>query len=109
MSGLLQDIKQPSDLRDLTREQLPELAAEIRQRILDTVSCTGGHLAPNLGVVELTIAIHRSFESPRDKDHLGCRPPVLHPQTADGSAGCVRPDSPGWWAVGLPSSRGVRA
>lgn len=67
MSGLLRDIKQPSDLRDLTREQLVELAAEIRQRILHTVSCTGGHLAPNLGVVELTIAIHRSCESPRDK------------------------------------------
>jgi 1-deoxy-D-xylulose-5-phosphate synthase len=67
MSSLLDNIKQPSDLRDLTREQLTQLAEEVRQRILDTVSCTGGHLAPNLGVVELTIALHRTFDSPHDK------------------------------------------
>jgi len=67
MSDILGTIKQPADLRDLTREQLTQLAGEVRQRILDTVSCTGGHLAPNLGVVELTIALHRSFDSPRDK------------------------------------------
>ncbi|MBU0609140.1 MAG: 1-deoxy-D-xylulose-5-phosphate synthase [Armatimonadetes bacterium] len=67
MSSLLDTINQPADLQDLTREQLTQLAAEVRQRILDTVSCTGGHLAPNLGVVELTIALHRSFDSPQDK------------------------------------------
>lgn len=67
MSSLLETIKQPSDLRHLTREELKQLAEEIRQRILQTVSCTGGHLAPNLGVVELTIALHRTFDSPHDK------------------------------------------
>ncbi len=67
MSSLLETIKQPSDLRHLTREELKQLAEEIRQRILQTVACTGGHLAPNLGVVELTIALHRTFDSPHDK------------------------------------------
>ncbi len=67
MSGILETIKQPADLRVLTREQLTQLAGEIRQRILETVSNTGGHLAPNLGEVELTIALHYSFSSPKDK------------------------------------------
>jgi 1-deoxy-D-xylulose-5-phosphate synthase len=67
MSGLLDGISGPSDLRELTPEQLVGLAGEVRERILQTVSCTGGHLAPSLGVVELTIALHRVFESPRDK------------------------------------------
>jgi 1-deoxy-D-xylulose-5-phosphate synthase len=67
MSGLLDGIKGPEDLRELSADQLDELAGEIRERILQTVSCTGGHLAPNLGVVELTIALHRTFASPTDK------------------------------------------
>lgn len=67
MSSLLETIQQPADLGGLTREQLVELAAEVRQRILQTVSCTGGHLAPNLGVVELTIALHRMYNSPHDR------------------------------------------
>lgn len=67
MPRLLDTIKQPCDLRDLSREDLVALAGEVRERILQTVSCTGGHLAPNLGTVELTIALHRVFESPRDR------------------------------------------
>jgi 1-deoxy-D-xylulose-5-phosphate synthase len=63
---LLETITGPADLRSLSRPQLTELAAEIRQFIVDTVSRTGGHLGSNLGVVELTLALHRVFDSPRD-------------------------------------------
>jgi 1-deoxy-D-xylulose-5-phosphate synthase len=63
---LLSTVRSPQDLRALAPEQLPELAAEIRSFLIEHVSQTGGHLGPNLGVVELTIAAHRAFESPRD-------------------------------------------
>ncbi|MBO3679912.1 1-deoxy-D-xylulose-5-phosphate synthase [Streptomyces sp. NEAU-YJ-81] len=64
---LLTRITGPRDLDRLTPEELDQLAAEIRSFLVDAVSKTGGHLGPNLGVVELTIALHRVFESPRDK------------------------------------------
>lgn len=67
MAPLLDRINSPADLKTLSREELKELAQEIRQTIIRTVSCTGGHLAPNLGAVELTLALHRVFDSPRDK------------------------------------------
>ncbi|MFD8966767.1 1-deoxy-D-xylulose-5-phosphate synthase [Streptomyces sp. NPDC059568] len=60
-------IRGPRDLDRLGPEQLEELAAEIRSFLVDAVSKTGGHLGPNLGVVELTIALHRVFHSPKDK------------------------------------------
>ena len=60
-------IARPADLKRLPPEQLPALAAEIRDFLVDRVSRTGGHLGPNLGVVELTIALHRVFDSPRDR------------------------------------------
>jgi 1-deoxy-D-xylulose-5-phosphate synthase len=63
---LLDDIHDPADLRALSHSQLEQLAAEIRGFIVDTVTTTGGHLGSNLGVVELTLAVHRVFESPRD-------------------------------------------
>ena len=63
---LLPGIKDPSDLRNLSYEQLKELSNEIRQFIVTNVSATGGHLGPNLGVVELTLGIHRIFDSPKD-------------------------------------------
>ena len=56
----------PQDLKNLPDDKVEELAAEIRQFLIDKVSVTGGHLGPNLGVVELTIALHRVFDSPRD-------------------------------------------
>ena len=62
----LDSIRTPADLRDLELEELTSLAAEIRQRIVDTVGQTGGHLGSNLGVVELPLALHRVFNSPRD-------------------------------------------
>jgi 1-deoxy-D-xylulose-5-phosphate synthase len=63
---LLDDIHEPADLRDLTHQQLEQLAAEIRAFIVETVTTTGGHLGSNLGVVELTLALHRVFDSPHD-------------------------------------------
>ena len=63
---MLGDIKSPLDLKGLTIHQLEELSAEIRNYLIEQVSKSGGHLGPNLGVVELTIAIHRVFESPKD-------------------------------------------
>lgn len=65
--SLLSSINDPSDLRRLPVSRLNQLAAEIRKEIIETVSKNGGHLAPNLGVVELTLALHRVFETPRDK------------------------------------------
>ncbi|MBB5917441.1 1-deoxy-D-xylulose-5-phosphate synthase [Nocardia transvalensis] len=62
----LADIDGPDDLRGLPASRLPVLAAQIRRLILDTVRAGGGHLGPNLGVVELTIALHRVFRSPHD-------------------------------------------
>jgi 1-deoxy-D-xylulose-5-phosphate synthase len=67
MPRLLDRIDNPSDLKGLTKQELEQLAAEIRQELVTTVSANGGHLASNLGVVELTLALHRVFNSPRDK------------------------------------------
>jgi 1-deoxy-D-xylulose-5-phosphate synthase len=65
--SLLESIQGPHDLKRLDSTQLPELAEEIRRFLVDAVAKTGGHLGPNLGAVELTIALHRVFDSPRDK------------------------------------------
>ncbi|MGQ9556643.1 MAG: 1-deoxy-D-xylulose-5-phosphate synthase [Desulfurispora sp.] len=65
--SILQQIDSPADLRALPAEDLPRLAEEIRRVIIQTVAQNGGHLAPNLGVVELTLALHRVFTTPRDK------------------------------------------
>ena len=64
---LLDGVHGPADLKRLSAEQVLLLAAEIRDTMVDTVSRTGGHLGPSLGVVEVTLAIHRVFDSPRDK------------------------------------------
>ena len=64
---LLECIKGPEDLKGLSQEQLSRLAGEIRDLLIETTVRTSGHLGPNLGVVELTIAIHRVFDSPKDK------------------------------------------
>ena len=64
---LLERINGPEDLKGLTQEQLSLLASEIRDVLVETVTRTSGHLGPNLGVVELTIALHRVFDSPKDK------------------------------------------
>ena len=64
---LLEGITGPEDLKGLSQDQLTRLAGEIRDLLIETTVRTGGHLGPNLGVVELTIAIHRVFDSPKDK------------------------------------------
>ena len=64
---LLEKIKSPVDVKNLDEAQLPQLAEEVRDVIVSTVSQNGGHLASNLGAVELTIALHRVFNSPHDK------------------------------------------
>jgi 1-deoxy-D-xylulose-5-phosphate synthase len=66
-TGILAGIGSPSDLKRLDVDQLPLLAAEIRDFLVAKVSRTGGHLGPNLGVVEVTLALHRVFDSPRDR------------------------------------------
>jgi 1-deoxy-D-xylulose-5-phosphate synthase len=66
-AGVLSSITSPGDLKHLTAEQLTLLAAEIRDFLVAKVSRTGGHLGPNLGVVETTLALHRVFDSPRDR------------------------------------------
>ncbi|MFE7561667.1 1-deoxy-D-xylulose-5-phosphate synthase [Kitasatospora sp. NPDC057500] len=65
--SLLSGITSPADLRTLPAAELPRLADEIRDFLIDAVTRTGGHLGPNLGVVELTIALHRVFDSPRER------------------------------------------
>ena len=64
--GVLGRVSAPDDLRDLTTCELSELADEIRDFLVQKVAATGGHLGPNLGVVELTLAVHRVFDSPTD-------------------------------------------
>ncbi|MEI6321781.1 MAG: 1-deoxy-D-xylulose-5-phosphate synthase [bacterium] len=66
-SPLLDRIKTPTDLKKIPEKDLPRLAEEIRTELIDTLAETGGHLGPNLGVVELTIALHRVFNTPGDK------------------------------------------
>jgi len=67
LSEVLSRVHGPADLRGLTPQELEALAAEIREVIVATVARNGGHLAPNLGVVELTLSLHRVFDSPRDR------------------------------------------
>lgn len=67
MDKLLNRINGPEDLKRLSEKELPQLAEEIRELLLTTVAKTGGHLAPNLGVVELTLALHLVFDSPKDR------------------------------------------
>ena len=64
---LLDSINQPRDLKQLNEQQVKQLCAEIRQFLLENISKTGGHLASNLGVVELTVALHRVLDTPHDK------------------------------------------
>ena len=67
MYQLLNTINNPQDVRALHRKELSQLATELRDFIIDSVSKTGGHLASNLGTVELTIALHYIFDTPKDK------------------------------------------
>ena len=63
---MLSEIKSPEDIKSLSHKDLIKLSEEIRKTIIEVVGKNGGHLASNLGVVELTIALHRVFDSPKD-------------------------------------------
>ena len=63
---VLSKIKSPNDVKRLNEDDIPKLCTEIREKLVETVSVNGGHLSPNLGVVELTVALHRSFNFPKD-------------------------------------------
>src|SRR3989449_11691709 len=67
MSRYLDMVDEPLRVKKLTLEQLTQLAEEIRHELITVLSKNGGHLGPNLGVVELTLALHRGFDSPKDK------------------------------------------
>ena len=67
MSAYLEMVDSPSHVKKLTQQQLTELAAEIRQELITVLAKNGGHLGPNLGVVELTLALHYVFNTPHDK------------------------------------------
>ena len=64
---LLDGIHGPADIKALREQDLPQLAQEVRDELIGVLSQTGGHLGPNLGVVELTIALHRVFNTPKDR------------------------------------------
>src|SRR5678809_1710102 len=64
---LLDTVQLPADIRVLSKDQLPQLADELRQETISAVSVTGGHLGSGLGVVELTVAVHYVFDTPRDR------------------------------------------
>src|SRR5882762_7178561 len=66
MDGILHRIKSPADVKQLSMIELERLAEEIRERLITGVAKTGGHIGPNLGVVELTIALHYVFDTPAD-------------------------------------------
>ena len=66
VKSILSTVQSPDDVKRLSREQLEPLCEEIRQTIVETVAANGGHLSSNLGVVELTVALHRQFAYPED-------------------------------------------
>ena len=66
VTRLLDGIRSPANIKELSEDDLPQLAQEVREELIKVLSQTGGHLGPNLGVVELTMAIHRVFDSPND-------------------------------------------
>ena len=80
MGALLETIHSPADLKRLNPAQMTELAEEIRAFLIQTLSKTGGHLGPNLGVVELTLALHTVFDTPDRPHPFRRQPPGLHPQ-----------------------------
>ena len=106
MTRLLDGIDSPADLRRLSVEDLPRLAREIREDIIRTVSRNGGHLAPSLGVVELTIALHYVFDTPNDRVVWDVGHQTYANKTPDRPAGPLPyPAHPGR-AFGIPQEKG---
>ena len=80
--AILDSLNDPAQLRGMSRTELATLADELRAKMIRTVHHTGGHLASSLGTVELTLALHRVMDSPRDRHRVGHRTPGLRPQAA---------------------------
>ena len=106
---LLETIRSPADLRDLDPQELEELAGEIRDFIVAAVAENSGHLGSNLGAVELTLALHRVFDSPRDAILWDTGHQAYVHKIVTGRAGGLRAAAPGRRAVRLPVPRGVGA
>ena len=106
--GRLEHITGPQDLRDLDDRALTELASEIRDELIRTCAPRGGHLGPNLGVVELTMAIHRVFDSPRDRVVFDTGHQAYVHKMLTGRAGAVRHAAQRGRAVRLPEPGRVR-
>ena len=85
---VLEKIQKENDIKKLTPEELELLKDEIRQFLIESISVTGGHLASNLGVVELTMALHLCFNLPKDKI-VGCRASVVHTQDTHRQKGWI--------------------
>ena len=85
----LEKIQKANDIKELTEEELKELSDEIRRFLIEKISVTGGHLASNLGVVELTMALHLVLHLPEDKIDLGCGTSVLYTQASDRKKGRI--------------------
>ena len=84
--NILDTINSPADVKALSMEELKQLAEEIRQLLISVIAKTGGHLAPNLGVVELTLALHRVFSTPEDKIVFDIKPTFIKSLPVDGSS-----------------------
>ena len=106
--GHLESITTPRDLRDLSDAQLDDLASEIRDFLIATCARTGGHLGPNLGVVELTMAIHRIFDSPRDRVVFDTGHQAYVHKLLTGRLAGLRPAPPGGRRQRLPEPGRVR-
>ena len=107
MASLLETIHSPKDIKELGSQELNALCEEIRRVIIDTVSANGGHLASNLGVVELTVALGLAFSPPRDTI-VGCGPPKLSLQAADRTVSSVFHYPNRGWPGRIPLPRGKR-
>ena len=102
-------IRGPGDLHGLSRDELTELADAIRAFLVEKVSVSGGHLGPNLGVVELTIALHRVFESPRDALIFDTGHQAYPHKLSDGPPRGLRPFASLRRTVGVSVARRKRA
>ena len=87
--NLLQSIDTPDDLRHLSADKLPEVCKELRQKIIDELSCNPGHFGSSLGVIELTVALHYVFNTPYDPHCMGCRAVKLTGIKFYRTPGCV--------------------
>ena len=105
----LSELKLPEDLKKLTVPQCKALCREIRSILINTVSENGGHLASNLGTVELTMAIHRVFDSPKDKIIWDVGASGIYSQAADRAAGQVFHPQNGKRHIGVCKAFRVRA